>query len=47
MTVPFPALQLLTVSRNFLTYSFQRYSNNAMRKRQICPFLDRISLTDW
>ena len=39
MTVPSPALQLLTVSRNFLTYSFRRYSNNAMRKHQICPYL--------
>ena len=39
MTVPLPALQLLTVSRNFLTYSFRRYSNSAMRKCQICPYL--------
>ena len=30
MTVP--ALEVLTVSRNFLTYIFRRYNNNAIRK---------------
>ena len=50
MTVTLPAMQLLTVSRNFLTYSFRIYSNNAMRKRQICPYLScffRWSLLEW
>ena len=39
MKVPLPAMQLLTVSRNLLPYSFRGHSNNAMRKRQICPYL--------
>ena len=50
MTVSLPAIQLLKVSRNFLNCSFRRYSNNAMGKRQICPYLScffRSNLLDW